>query len=124
VNAVGLGLFGGAAFTLNMALFYLDDATVKDLLRGPTSAALLGSALVFAAGSVLFGVSMIRSGVHPRVPVIAYTVAFPVLAVAAKLPDTPLTSVVHIVAGGSLVWLSGQQMSSQAVESVTAQRIV
>jgi len=124
LNAVGLGLFGGAAFTLNMALFYLDDATVKDLLQGPTAAALLGSALVFAAGAVLFGVSMVRAGVHPRVPAVAYAVAFPVLAVAAKLPDTPLTSAVHLVAGGSLVWLAGRQLSSQGVESVSAQRIV
>lgn len=106
INAVGLGLFGGAAFTLNMALFYLDDAVVKDLLRGPTMAALLGSAVVFAIGSILFGVAMVRSGVYPRVPAVAYAVAFPVLAVAARLPDTPLTSVVHLVAGASLVWLS------------------
>jgi hypothetical protein len=106
VNAIGLGLFGGAAFTLNMALFYLDDATVRALLDGPTMVALLGSALVFAVGSVLFGVSMVRSGVHPRVPAAAYTAAFPVLAVAARLPDTPLTSVVHVVAGASLVWLA------------------
>lgn len=106
VNAIGLGLFGGAAFTLNMALFYLDEPVVAELLRGPTMVALLGSALVFATGSVLFGVSMFRSGVHPRVPAAAYTVAFPVLAVAARLPDTPLTSAVHLVAGASLVWLA------------------
>lgn len=106
VNAVGLGLFGGAAFTLNMALFYLDDATVEQLLAGPTMVALLGAALVFALGSVLFGVSMLRAGVFPRVPAVAYLVAFPVLAVAARLPDNVLTSAVHVVAGGSLVWLA------------------
>lgn len=106
INAVGLGLFGGAAFTLNMALFYLDDAVVKELLQGPTMAALLGSAAVFALGTILFGVAMLRAGTYPRIPAVAYLVAFPVLAVAARLPDTPLTSVVHLVAGGSLVWLS------------------
>jgi len=114
LNAVGLGLFGGAAFTLNMALFYLDDATVKNLLRGPTSIALLGSALVFAAGTVLFGTAMLRARIHPRVPAAAYLVAFPVLAVAAKLPDTPLTSAVHLVAGASLVWLSAALMPSRS----------
>ncbi|MEU0535173.1 hypothetical protein [Amycolatopsis tolypomycina] len=106
VNAVGLGLFGGAVFTLNLALFFLDDAVVEDLLRGPTIVALLGSALVFAAGAVLFGVSLLRAGVLPRVPAVAYLVALPVLAVAARLPDTPVTSVVHVVAGGALVWLA------------------
>jgi hypothetical protein len=111
VNAVGLGLFGGAAFTLNTTLFYLDDTTVKDLLRGPTSLALLGSALVFAAGTVLFGTAMLRARVQPRIPAVAYLVAFPILAIAAKLPDTPLTSAVHLVAGGSLVWLSTALMA-------------
>jgi hypothetical protein len=106
VNAVGLGLFGAAAFTLNMALFYLDAAVVEELLQGPTMVALLASVLVFVAGSVLFGVSMLRAGIHSRVPAAAYLVALPVLAFAARLPDTPVTSVVHVVVGASLVWLS------------------
>lgn len=110
LNAVGLGLFGGAAFTLNMALFYLDDAVVEELLRGPTMVALLGSAAVFALGTILFGVAMLRAGTHPRVPTVAYLVAFPVLAVAARLPDGPLTSAVHLVAGASLVWLAAAVM--------------
>jgi hypothetical protein len=102
VNAVGLGLFGGAVFALNLVLFYLDDVTPA----GPTKVALLGSAAIFATGSVLFGVSMLRGGILPRVPAVAYLVAFPVLAIAARLPDGPLTSLVHVVAGGSVVWLS------------------
>lgn len=121
LNAVGLGLFGGAAFTLNAALFFLDDAVVTDLLRGPTMVALLGSALVFALGSVLFGVSMLRAGVHPRVPAVAYLVAFPVLAVAARLPDTPLTSLVHLTAGASLVWLA-TALTNPARAAVTTHR--
>ena len=114
VNAIGLGLFGGAAFTLNMALFYLDDAVVTELLSGPTRFALLGSALVFALGSVLFGIAMLRAGVHPRIPAIAYLVAFPVLAVAARLPDTPLTSAVHLAAGASLIWLASATVAAPA----------
>ncbi|MDS0136681.1 MULTISPECIES: hypothetical protein [unclassified Amycolatopsis] len=102
VNAVGLGLFGGAAFTLNLTLFFLGEQP----LHGPTMVALLGSALVFATGTVLFGVAMLRAGIHPRVPAVGYVVALPVLAIAARLPDTPLTSVVHVLAGGSLLWLS------------------
>jgi hypothetical protein len=106
LNLVGLGLFGGAAFTLNMALFYLDDAVVKDLVAGPTMLALLGSAVVFTIGAVLFGISMVRARVHPRVPAIVYIVALPVLAIAARLPDTIATSALHVVAGGTLVWLA------------------
>jgi hypothetical protein len=102
LNLVGLGLFGGAAFCLNVVLFYL----AEPVLPTSTKIAFLGSAAVFALGTILFGVTMLRARIHPRVPVIGYMVAFPVLAVAARLPDTALTSVVHVVAGASLVWLA------------------
>lgn len=117
LNLVGLGLFGGAAFTLNMAVFYLDEAVVDELLTGPTAFALLGSAAVFALGSVLFGVSMVRARVHPKAPAIAYIVALPVLAVAARLPDTAVTSAVHIVAGVALVWLAAGVAAPRRVGS-------
>lgn len=65
VNVIGLGLFGGAAFTLNMALFYVDDSVGEDLAAA-TRLSLLGSALVFAAGCVLFGIAMLRARRYPR----------------------------------------------------------
>jgi len=102
---LGLGLFGGAAFTLNMALFYLDDSVVEDL-AATTRLALLGSALVFAAGSVLFGIAMLRAHRYPRVPAWAYTTVLPVFALAGPLPDSLLTSLLHVAVGGTLVWLS------------------
>jgi hypothetical protein len=106
VNLVGLGLFGGAGFALNIVLVRLDEAAVRDLVRGPVLLAFLGSAVVFAAGAVLFGVATVRAGVLPRVPAVAYTVALPVLALAAPLPDTLATSALHVVSGASLVWLA------------------
>jgi len=106
LNVVGLGLFGGAAFMLNMGLFYLDEPVVEELLQGPTKFALLGSAVVFTIGSVLFGTSMMRAKVHPRIPATAYIVTLPALALAARLPDTVLTSGLHIASGATLVWLA------------------
>ncbi|ONI84422.1 hypothetical protein ALI144C_14765 [Actinosynnema sp. ALI-1.44] len=111
LNLVGLGLFGGAAFTLNMVLFHLDNP----VLPAATRFAFLGSAVVFAIGTILFGVTMLRGGVYPKVPVVAYTVAFPLLAVAARLPDTPVTSAVHVIAGGSLIWLAGTLVPERQV---------
>jgi hypothetical protein len=120
LNTVGLGLFGGAAFTLNMALFYLDEPVVADLMTGPTMAALLGSAAVFAAGSVLFGITMVRAAVHPRVPAAAYVVTLPLLAVAARLPDTVLTSGLHVLSGATLVWLSVSLVAAAAPRTAAA----
>lgn len=102
VNQLGLGLFGGAAFTLNLVLFFLPGVTPA----APTRLLLLTSAAVFATGVVLFAIAMLRAGVHPRVPVLAYGIGFPIFAVAARLPDTPLTSALHVIVGGSLIWLA------------------
>ncbi|GAA0984405.1 hypothetical protein GCM10009555_058100 [Acrocarpospora macrocephala] len=105
VNLIGLGLFGGAAYALNLVLYYLGE-TVADDLAAPTRAALLGSALVFTAGTVLFTIAMVRARVYPRIPVWIYGIALPVFAIAARLPDTPLTSALHVVVGATLAWLA------------------
>jgi hypothetical protein len=102
VNFVGLGLFGAAAYALNIVLFPLGEPA----LAGLTVTVLSASALTFAVGTVLFAISMIKSHAHPAVPVWTYAIALPVFTFAARLPDTPLTSVLHVVVGGSLVWLA------------------
>jgi hypothetical protein len=102
VNFVGLGLFGAAAYALNIVLFHLDEP----VLAAPTVAVLTASALIFAIGTVLFAISMIKARVHPPIPVWTYAVALPVFTLAARLPDTPLTSALHVVVGGALLWLA------------------
>lgn len=106
VNLIGLGLFGGAAFTLNMALFGLDDATLEEVLTGTTRVALLGSAVVFAVGTVLFGLSMVRTGIFPKAPSWGYAVTLGALALLGPLPDSVFTSLVHVLAGASVLWLA------------------
>ncbi|MFF1292717.1 MULTISPECIES: hypothetical protein [unclassified Streptomyces] len=106
VNLIGLGLFGGAAFAANLVLYYLDDDVIKAELTGPTVPALLGSAFVFAVGCALFGAALIRARMLPRVPAWGYAVALPLFAFLIALPDSVLTSALHIVVGVVLVWLS------------------
>jgi hypothetical protein len=101
VNVLGLGLFGGAAYALNLALFYVDGEPA-----GPTRIALLGSVLFFIVGTILFAIAMIRAGVYPRAAAWAYGIALPLFAFAGRLPDTPLTSGLHVVVGATLVWLA------------------
>jgi hypothetical protein len=102
LNFVGLGLFGAAAYALNIVLFHLDQPE----LAAPTVAVLTASALIFAIGTITFAISMIRSHVHPPVPVWTYAIALPIFTFAARLPDTPLTSALHVIVGGSLIWLA------------------
>lgn len=106
LNLIGLGLFGGAAFTIDTALFYL-AVPVRDHLRHePTIAALLGSAVIFAAGSVLFGVFLLRTRTYPRLLCWAYIVFPALLAALSSLADSPLKDAVHCLTGVTLAWLA------------------
>jgi hypothetical protein len=105
-NLIGLGLFGGAVFTSNMALLHLDEAALSGLLQGPTRWALLGSAAAFVVGTIMFAVTMLRAGVYPRVAVFGYGAALSLLALLAPLPDTPLISGIHVAAGAFAIWLA------------------
>lgn len=106
VNLIGLGLFGGAAFTIDTALFYLTTPVQDHLKHEPTIAALLGSAVIFAVGSVLFGVFLLRTRSYPRLLCWAYTVFPALLAVLSPLPDSPLKNAVHCLAGLTIAWLA------------------
>ncbi|MGW1211521.1 hypothetical protein ACWD5F_18020 [Streptomyces sp. NPDC002499] len=106
MNLIGLGLFGGAAFASNLVLFYLDDDIIDETLTGPTVPALIGSAAVFAVGCALFGATMIRARVFPRVPSWGYAVVLPIFAFLTALPESLLTSTLHVLVGAILIWLS------------------
>jgi hypothetical protein len=106
VNIIGLGLFAGVAFALNLVVFFLDETGVDDLMAGPTRVAVLGGALVFVVGTVLFSVSMLRAAVYPRFAALGYGGTLTLLALLAPVSDSAVTSVVHVLAAGSLGWLS------------------
>jgi hypothetical protein len=117
LNAIGLCLFAGVAFALNLVLFFVPKSTVDDVLAGPTGPAFRLAAIVFVAGTVLFGVAMLRGRAFPRVPAWGYTVTLPLLALLAPLPDTPFTSAVHVLVAVSLIWLSATVWTAAAVRS-------
>ncbi|WP_149830249.1 hypothetical protein [Streptomyces tailanensis] len=125
MNLIGLGLFGGAAFASNLVLFYLDEDVVDETLTGPTIPALSGSAAVFAAGCALFGAAMIRARVFPRVPSWGYAVVLPLFAFLTALPDSLLTSALHVLVGVILIWLSAALWrTAPGVEHTTDQNRV
>ncbi|MFD4639765.1 hypothetical protein ACFWN2_20790 [Lentzea sp. NPDC058436] len=101
-NLLGLGVFTGVAFALNLVIFFLEPGSVVPF----TQAVLKVGSLVFVAGSALFGVSMVRAKVFPAVPAWGYGIGFVLLAAFAVLPDTPLSALVHVACAVVLVWLS------------------
>ena len=118
VNLIGLGLFGGAAFAANLVLFHFDDAAVKEALAGsPTVPVLIASATVLAVGCALFGTTLIRARVFPRIPSWGYATVVPLFAFLTSLPDSPLTIALHILVGGILLWLGVALWHAQAPTS-------
>jgi hypothetical protein len=80
---------------------------VRNHLRHqPTFAALLDSAALFAVGSVLFGVFLLRTRAYPRPLCLAYTVFPALLAALSPLPESPLKNTVHCLAGLTIAWLA------------------
>ncbi|MFK8850975.1 hypothetical protein [Streptomyces sp. Ac-502] len=106
IKLIGLGLFGGAAFASNLVLFHFDDAVAKKPLTGPTVPALIGCAAAFAMGCALFGAATVRARVFPRVPSWVYATGLPLFAFLTALPDSALTSALHIAVGSTLNWLA------------------
>jgi hypothetical protein len=114
VNLIGLGLFSGAAFTIDTALVYLDVPVRDHLKHEPTIVALLGGAALFAVGSVLFGVFLLRTTAYPRLLCWAYIVFPALLAALSPLADSPLKNVIHCLAGVTVTWLAATQWRTAA----------
>jgi hypothetical protein len=106
VNIIGLALFTCVAYALNLVYVNLTDAQVDAVNDGLTGVLNLIAALIFVVGTVLFGVSMVRTGVLPRVPALLYTVTFPLLALLAPLPDSIPIYALHVLAGSSIIALA------------------
>jgi hypothetical protein len=120
VNLVGLGLFGGAVFTKDMALVYLAKPVTDHLRHQPAFAALLASVAIFAVGSVLFGVFLLRGGACPRLLAWAYIVFPALLAALSPLADSPLKDAVHMLTGATLAWLALTVWRGQAGRAAAA----
>ncbi len=106
LNLLGLGLFSGAVFTTDTALFYLTTPVRDHLKHEPTFAALLGSAALFAVGTAAFGAFLLRTRAYPRLLCWSYIVFPTLLAVLSPLPDSPLKNANHALAGLTIAWLA------------------
>lgn len=99
-------MFAGASFAYNVVLFFVEPAAFDAVLAGPSNWVILGGGAIFIIGTLLFGASMIRTGVHPRLPAVGYTVALILLALLGNLPDSLLSSANHVSACVALIFLS------------------
>jgi hypothetical protein len=98
---------------------------VDETLTGPTIPMLVGSAAFFALGYALFGAAMIRARVLLRIPSWGYAVVLPLFAFLTALPDSLLTSALHVLVGVILLWLSAAlwRMAPSVEHSVLPNRV-
>ena len=105
-SLIGLGLFGGAVFVKDTTLFYLSTAVQDHLKHEPTIVALLGAAVIFVAGTVMFGIFLLRTQEYPRLLAYGYIVFPSLLALLSPLHDSPLQNANHALAGATITWLA------------------
>jgi hypothetical protein len=105
-SLIGLGLFGGAVFVKDTTLFYVSTTVQDHLKHEPTIVALLGAAVIFVAGSVMFGIFLLRTREYPRLLAYGYIVFPSLLALLSPLHDSPLQNANHTLAGATITWLA------------------
>jgi len=106
LNLLGLGLFSGAVGAVDTALFYFTTPVIDRFKHEPGFVELLGGVVLFAVGSVLFGVFLLRTRAYPRLLCWAYIVFPALLAVLSPLPDSPAKNAIHVLAGLTIAWLA------------------
>jgi hypothetical protein len=105
-SLIGLGLFGGAVFVKDTTLFYVSTTVQDHLKHEPTIVALLGAAVIFVAGTVMFGIFLLRTREYPRLLAYGYMVFPSLLALLSPLHDSPLQNANHVLAGATITWLA------------------
>ncbi|MCJ7558900.1 MAG: hypothetical protein MUP90_18575 [Gammaproteobacteria bacterium] len=112
------GTFGGVAFIVvffGLALIvsldyagafilpHLTDDTVNQLMDSPPALVYGISALFFLAGEILFGVSVIRSGVISKIAAWLFMIGFVPMTLLGVFPDI-IVAIGSVMAGVGIIW--------------------
>jgi hypothetical protein len=62
--------------------------------------------VIFVAGTVMFGIFLLRTGEYPRLLALGYIVFPSLLALLSPLHDSPLQNANHTLAGATIAWLA------------------
>jgi hypothetical protein len=121
VMFVGLGLVTSLDFYGAFVRLELDEDVREGVLEGSAGLAMAVSALIFLVGTVLFGSSLVRSGVYPRPVGWLFVVGFvfvPLVEVVGEL----VVALGSILAGVSVLWLGMVLWSATDVLAPADQR--
>lgn len=102
---VGLALVTSLDFFGAFIRLELSEELRDELLEGTPGLAMAVSALIFLAGVVMFGISLLRSGVYPRPAGWLFVVGFVFVPLVEVVGET-VVALGSILAGISVLWLS------------------
>jgi hypothetical protein len=91
----------------------LSEELREELLEGSPGLVMVVSALIFLAGVVMFGVSLLRSGVYPRPAGWLFIVGFVFVPLVEVVGET-VVALGSILAGISVLWLSSVLWSNSS----------
>jgi hypothetical protein len=104
-------VFAGLALVTSLDFFgafirlELSEELRDELLEGTPGLAMAVSALIFLTGVVMFGISLVRSGVYPRPAGWLFAVGFVFVPLGETVGET-VVALGSILAGISVLWLS------------------
>lgn len=110
---LGLALVTSLDFFGAFIRLELTEDVRDELLEGTAGLAMAVSALVFLAGVVMFGISLLRSRVYPRPAGWLFMTGFVFIPLVEVVGET-VVAVGSILAGTSVLWLSWYLWSSSS----------
>src|SRR3954471_13933253 len=75
LNVLGLAAATGVEWVINLVFVGLDPAQIVALRAGPLGTAFVAASMTFLLGSLLYCVALLRDGMAPRTPTVAYAIA-------------------------------------------------
>ena len=112
INFLGLAYLGCVDFARHYVLAHLDPAEVAALLSSGVRGVFLAIGVIFIIGVVLFGVTMLRAALMPRVATVLFMVGFVPFALSPFFP-TIVISVTQVIAAVGVTWMGWALWSSQ-----------
>jgi hypothetical protein len=111
LNVLGLAAATGTEWVINLVFVGLDPAQIAALRAGPLGIAFVAASMIFLLGSILYCSALLRDGMAPWIPTIAYAIATVPIGLRTFVPELVLDLALGLL-GASVIWLAVWMLSS------------
>jgi hypothetical protein len=111
LNVLGLAAATGTEWVINLVFVGLDPAQIATLRAGPLGIAFAAASMIFLLGSIVYCSALLRDGMAPWIPTIAYAIATVPIGLRIFVPEFVLDLALGLL-GASVIWLAVWMLSS------------